>query len=541
MELDSTLRTAVKTSFIGNMIKPLASAMKTTAIIEDSRGVRIGGWKECGRGASSGGEKTGCILENDCIRADGLITCGPGACMAFPIKENDMLFGSIIACPSGEGCGGDGAPPAEVKAAFKAMATVLGKLCYQGIVLDSATEELLSKYEELNVLYEMSEDMSNIIDMESFYRKLVDKTAEILNATIVSVMLLDEETETLHIKHAKGLAPEIIKGTSVMLGEEISGYVAQTGRPLSVEDISCEPGFLKLKKEKYATNSFISVPIQTKERTIGVLNAADRENGDVFKMGDQKLLISLASQAAIAIERAQLVETVIEKEAERIKLKSTFERYVSPQVVDLVVQQSEDGCLQNELREVTVLFSDIRGFTSISERLSPEEIVKMLNSYFNAMTKVIFKYEGTVDKFIGDAVMAVFGAPILHDSRYGPSEAQRAVYTAIEMRDVFGMLARRWSSENPIFDGIHIGIGVNTGVVVAGNIGSVMSMQYAVIGDTVNTASRITSAAKGGQVLASERTFREIRNLVEARELPPITVKGKKDPLVVYEILGVDY
>ncbi|MEZ4270641.1 MAG: adenylate/guanylate cyclase domain-containing protein [Myxococcota bacterium] len=218
------------------------------------------------------------------------------------------------------------------------------------------------------------------------------------------------------------------------------------------------------------------------------------------------------------------------KEQER--LKDAFNRYVSKQVYEHF--QAGAITLSGEARPATILFSDIRSFTTLSEQLTPAQIVAMLNEYFDAMVEVIFKYDGFLNKFIGDALMAIYNVPL--------DQAQhelRAVKTALEMRDALTRLnqKRQARGEFPIRNGI----GVNTGPVVAGNIGHLRRLEYTVIGDAVNLASRIESQTKvaGASILISQFTYDPIAAWVDAEPLPPVKVKGKADPVRLYALQGI--
>jgi len=170
----------------------------------------------------------------------------------------------------------------------------------------------------------------------------------------------------------------------------------------------------------------------------------------------------------------------------------------------------------------------------MSEKMKPEEVVHILNEYFSAMIEIIFKYEGTLDKFIGDAIMAVFGAPVAH-----PDDPQRALRTAVEMREELKKLQEKWKGEGrPAFD---IGIGINTGEVVAGNIGSSERMDYTVIGDNVNLASRLESLNKEHQthILISEDTYQKVKDVAKVRPIEPVKVKGKEKEVMIYEVEGL--
>ena len=214
-------------------------------------------------------------------------------------------------------------------------------------------------------------------------------------------------------------------------------------------------------------------------------------------------------------------------------LQDTLTRYVTRQVVDLILEHPESIILDGEEREATVFFSDIRGFTTFSEKMSPRELVAMLREYFTVMVDAVFQYQGTVDKFIGDSIMAIFGAPTPQ-----PNHAERAVRTALEMKRLlqeFNQNRLRLGKEP-----IRVGVGINTGSVVVGNIGSVQRLEYTAIGDAVNLASRLEGINKqyGTEIIISEYTRRQLPDDVIARELDDVRVKGKHEPVRIYELIG---
>ncbi len=218
------------------------------------------------------------------------------------------------------------------------------------------------------------------------------------------------------------------------------------------------------------------------------------------------------------------------KEKERVK--GLFGKYLPKSVADQVMALQGELKLGGEQKEVAILFSDIRGFTSISERMSPPELVSMLNDYYTRMIAILTVNDGTLDKIIGDAVMAVFGAPV-NDS----DASNKAIKTALEMQQAMKAFNdERHAQGQETFE---IGIGINTGVVVAGNIGSTQQFSYTVIGDEVNLASRMCSTAKKGQVIVTEATFRKTKWQFEFNRLEPVTVKNVSQPVQIYEALGV--
>lgn len=221
-------------------------------------------------------------------------------------------------------------------------------------------------------------------------------------------------------------------------------------------------------------------------------------------------------------------------ESEKRHLKIAFQHYVPPAVVDEIVADTSKLRLGGEKRDLTVLFSDIRGFTSMSEALSPEDLVKFLNVYFTEMTHQVFAHKGSLDKYIGDAIMAVFGAPVAE-----PEHARLACRAALDMVKALDGLQARWRRDG--LPAIGIGIGINTGPMIVGNMGSVSRFNYTVVGDAVNLASRIESLNKtyGTNILVSESTYVKVRDeFPRAREIDRIRVRGRSQVVGIYELIA---
>ena len=213
-------------------------------------------------------------------------------------------------------------------------------------------------------------------------------------------------------------------------------------------------------------------------------------------------------------------------------MRWAFSKVVTKSVMDHLIQHPDGLKLGGEKKNVTIFFSDIRGFTPMSEALSAEEVVHILNEYFTAMTAIIFKYNGTVDKFMGDAIMAIYGAPVVM-----PDHAEKAVLAAIEMSEKMKELQAKWRMEGK--KEVNIGIGINTGDCVVGNIGSNERLEYTAIGDNVNLTQRLESVAEKGQILISAATYEKVKHKVEATMLDPIKVKGKAEKVLAYSVQGL--
>jgi adenylate cyclase len=273
-------------------------------------------------------------------------------------------------------------------------------------------------------------------------------------------------------------------------------------------------------------SSAIVVPLLHNEEVLGIL-WLDSESLAVFQPKDLELVTAVANQAAMFIQ----INILGKKIEEEIVTRERFARLVSPNVAERIAS----GALKIEkggslVKECTVFNSDIRGFTRMSEGTTAPIIVEMLNDYFELMVESIFQYEGTLDKFMGDGIMGMWGAPVQH-----PDDALRCVRCALDQMERLGRFNRqRVDQDQPP---IAIGIGIHTGELVAGYVGSSRALSYTVIGDTVNTSARLCGIADAGQIVVSESTYQRLGNRFEVEELPPAKLKGKERPLRIFNVL----
>lgn len=233
----------------------------------------------------------------------------------------------------------------------------------------------------------------------------------------------------------------------------------------------------------------------------------------------------------ISVYTAITVYSYVSEEKEKKKIKGAFRYYVTSSVMDEILMHPEKLKLGGEEKDLTVIFSDIRDFTSISEKLPPDVLIRQMNEYLTAMTEVVFKYEGYLDKYIGDAIMAVYGTPIEQEDH-----ALKACFSAIEMMEKLKELQKKWENEGlPV---IKIGIGINSGNMIVGNMGSQNRFNYTVIGDNVNLASRLEDLTKsyGVPIIISESVYNKIKDVFLCRELGSVKVKGKEIATKIYEL-----
>jgi adenylate cyclase len=274
--------------------------------------------------------------------------------------------------------------------------------------------------------------------------------------------------------------------------------------------------------------STMTVPLLHREEMLGLMHLDSQIATSAFTEKDLQICAGMAAQAAIAIQNARLAQR-IEKETQ---MRAQISRLCPPSVVDQVLAGELTIERGGRLSEITMLYSDIRGFTAMSESRQPEDVVNTLNEYFEVMVEVLFRHGGTLDKFVGDEIIGLFGAPIpLAEAEY------KSVCCALDMLKSLKELNRTRAAENQ--PPLNIGIGINTGGVITGMIGSNNQLQYTAIGDAMNVASRLVSQAKAGEIIISDVTYARIYDRIDAVPLPPVKVKGKSEPLQIFRVSGI--
>jgi adenylate cyclase len=272
--------------------------------------------------------------------------------------------------------------------------------------------------------------------------------------------------------------------------------------------------------------STICAPLLTESGVHGAIYADRLDPAAVFTRDDLELLTAIASQTAVAVESARAHERLAREEVAR----ANYSRFMPEYVVRQMLEHPESFKLGGANQRVTVLFADVRGFTSISEHAAPERVVQLLNNYFTAMSDIIFAHGGTLDKYLGDGLMALFGAPTA-----SPEDACNAVSASVQMQrrmeDINAQLRAEGLAE------IAIGIGLHTGVATVGYIGSERRSEYTAIGDTVNLAARLEQNALPGQIILSDATARAAEGAgCGFHPRPPITVKNRVQPVPIFEV-----
>jgi adenylate cyclase len=387
----------------------------------------------------------------------------------------------------------------------------------------AGNDDSVKNAQKLQLLLDVSKGLTKTPDIAALLVKIADYVFTTLDAERCAILLLDDHKELV-----------------TRISRDKRGADAPQAVPRSIVRAVCDDKVAILSDNAGADERFsgqsiviqqvrsaICAPLLTSEDVVlGVIYADSSFKAHHFNESDLDFLIAFAGIAAVAIEHGTFSER-IRKEA---LVRSNFERFFTPNLASRIANSADAVKLGGEKRRVAVMFTDIRGFTPLSERMKPDEIAKLLTEYFTEMVDCVFRHNGTLDKFIGDAVMAQWGAPIAADD-----DADNAMETALDMMTALDTLNVRWEAEGR--PTLQIGIGLTIGEAFAGNIGSERRLEYTVIGDTVNTASRLCSEAAEGEILLSEEMLSALRRPPTTRALPPMKLAGKRDPVPVFTVV----
>ncbi|MGB0678067.1 MAG: adenylate/guanylate cyclase domain-containing protein [Polyangiales bacterium] len=391
--------------------------------------------------------------------------------------------------------------------------------------LVSSESDLRRDYERLRASYEVIQAIGVELDADKILAKILDCAFHLLEADRGVILLYDEakELQVRCVRTKSGKEDEALLLSTTIINEVLRDKAAVLSSDASVD--SRFQGAHSVIMQ--GIRSTMAVPLLHAREVFGIMVLDSQIATGAFTDKDLQLFQNIANQAAIALQNSLYAKKLEEAAVTRQR----FQRLLSPAIAEQVIEGKVEVAKGGELRETTVLFTDIRGFTAMSETQKPASIVDMLNEYFERMVEIIFRHEGTLDKFIGDEIMALFGAPVAH-----PDDPDRAVETALEMLEALAEFNRERETQGR--DPVHVGIGINTGEVVAGYLGSSRALEYTVIGDTVNTGARLCSLARAGEVIISESTYARVKSRFEMQSRPPAQVKGKAQALRTYRVLG---
>jgi adenylate cyclase len=406
------------------------------------------------------------------------------------------------------------------------------------------TRQLERRLCEMQAMSEVSLALSAVMDVDLLLGRIMDTSKEVMQAEASSLLLLDTQINKLRFHVARGTASGSLQSVTVDLGQGIAGWVAQSGESLLIPDAYQDARFDPSYDQHtgFRTRSILTVPLKVKEQVTGVVQVINKIGQASFDERDLTLFQSFASQASVALDNARLYEhtkamaedlrQALEQERRLTIEKQKMGAYIPKHVVDEISRTREQKlALGGKTVRLTILFADVQGFTRLAETMEPQHVVSFLNVYMTAMTNIIEDEGGVIDKFIGDGIMAIFAHQEDMDNH-----ALRAVRAGVRMQQCISTLRRTWEASRPELVELSIRIGINTGEVVAGNIGSETRMDYTVVGDNVNVASRIESICRAGEVCVSDATYRDIHPDIPAKKLEPILVKNRVQPVQIYSL-----
>ena len=395
---------------------------------------------------------------------------------------------------------------------------------------DKVLETLQRKANILSALYEMSKTLGSVFDLNAIFEKATDIIFRATPADRVVALLADQDTE--EDGHLMPIAVRArdkrleAHARKLSIGRTITRKVMHDRVALLSQDAASDEQFAGVDSiVSQGVRSTICAPLMTESRVHGALYADRLDPFAAFKPDDLELISAVAAQTAIAVENARAHERLAREEVAR----ANYSRFLPEYVVKQMLENPESFKLGGTSQTITILFADIRGFTRISEHANPEKIVNLLNRYFSAMTEIIFAHGGTLDKYLGDGLMALFGAPTAT-----PDDASNALNAAVAMqRRLLGI--NRELREEGLAE-IGVGMGLHTGEAIVGYIGSDRRSEYTAIGDTVNTSSRLESNARGGEILISDATAKAAHSRYKLKPREPIMVKNRQQPVNLWEV-----
>jgi class 3 adenylate cyclase len=412
----------------------------------------------------------------------------------------------------------------------KTVQTTVDKLFYR------------KKFSYKETVTKVSNALTSMLDLDEVIRKLINTVRLEMFIDRAGVLILNpqkKECQTIFIgDETEGVKPS--ENECIQYDDPFIDVLTKNKKLVTIYDINEDPHYRDIKdtcSERFTRMGVSMVlPLVYQDTVKGALALGYKKSGHFYTREDIDLLNTLANSGAVAIENAKLVDQIKKEEI----IRTNLSRYLSPKVVENIIHKDVEVNLGGDRKVVTILFMDLIGFTSLSEKLQPEEVVSILNEYFTEMSKGIFKWQGTLDKFAGDQIMAFWGAPFEQ-----LNHAELAVQCALEVSKTLDELQKKWEKEGkPV---LNCGIGINTGEVLVGNIGvEGMKMDYTVIGDAVNLAARVEKITRqyASRILITEFTFEDIRKSIESgrmqnmkfTDLAEVKVKGKEKGVRIYRV-----
>jgi class 3 adenylate cyclase/HAMP domain-containing protein len=453
---------------------------------------------------------------------------------------------------------------------FNSMAGQLQET-YSGLEtkVEERTRDLAQSINELKVLEEVGRAVASSLDLNAVLPTVASRALEITRADAVLIYSYDAAKHQFNLAESIGIDKAAEGGHLAIDGDgSVLGHAAARGEPIAIPDMAnADENLLRDVAVAAGFHSVLVVPLVDQKGILGSLVVLRKDAGE-FTQNLIGLMRTFAHQSVLAMRNARLFSEVdhkgrelaaahstvqqqahtlqeqteqlkdwnksledrVEKQLGEIERIRRLERFLAPQVAQLIASSDgHEGLLDSHRREVTVVFCDLRGFTAFTETTEPEEAMNVLREYHAALGELIFKYEGTLDRYAGDGVMILFNAPIQF-----PDHVQRAVKMAVEMRDTIGALTQKWRNRG---HSLGFGVGIALGYATLGQIGFEQRLEYAAIGSVTNLASRLCDEAKANQIVVSQRVFGMVEQWAEGKSLDELHLKGFNHPILAVEIL----
>lgn len=383
------------------------------------------------------------------------------------------------------------------------------------------------KLESLVPIYQLGTRFFEADSEEDLFERLLDFIEQEFETYTISIMILEEASGTLEIVASRGLNESQLNASNAKPGEGIAGWVFVNKRPLILNRDSQYPSELSTHLKRPEIVSSICFPLLNRDGVIGVINLSQTNEKVTYSSSEMELVSMLSQLTVMAIENVRLNR----QRAESVRMETLLEQYVSTDVAHLLIEQKHDLRDIGNVQELTILFADLRNFTQLVQKLELQELRLFLNEFFTLITEEVHRSGGTLNKFMGDGVLIVFGAPVSH-----PFPGKAAVQTALNIGQRFREICKSYCSQNVFFEKIALGIGVAQGEVFIGNVGSNRRFDYTVVGTAVNTAQRLASYAMGKTILVTDGVGRKIESDFNIVNSERIALKGFREPMQVHEI-----
>ena len=387
-------------------------------------------------------------------------------------------------------------------------------------VLDASAAQ--KSFRKMQAMLRISNAVASIFELRELITELLNIIFAETRATRGFIMLYDEKRELVPMAVKKKNADD----EAITISRTIINTVVNEKKAFLSSDLMNDDRYKSgMSIIAHHIKSCMCVPLKYHEEILGVIHIDSDITSSIFSQDDLELLVALANQAAVCIKNSFLVKKITEEQNKRSRLS----QYFPPAQVEMLMKEENKISLGGKKEEVSIIFCDIRGFTAISEHMEAMEVMDFLNEFFSIMTDIIFSFDGMVDNYMGDCIMAVFGGPFYHENDH-----ERAVRAAIEMQKAQQKLNKHFMEQGK--KPFSIGIGIHSGEVSRGNIGSQQLKKYTVIGSNVNISSRLCSVAKAGEIIISAATASRLPAEIALEKLEPVKVKNVSEPLEIFRV-----